>query len=176
MPQKLGAPSPFHLFCRQPFPKSTENRSDKLLERVHSDLFGPLPTPSLIGSRYVLTFIDDSSRYACVYFIEHKSDAFRVFQQYKSFAERQTDQTIKAFRSDGGGEFVNNEMREYFVSHGIRHETTTAYTPQQNGVAERYNRTLQETTRALMLSADIPDKLWAEISATAAYIRNRLPM
>src|SRR5215469_2398712 len=66
-------------------------------------------------------------------------------------------------------------MHEYLISNGIRHETSAAYTPQQNGVAERYNRTLLETVRSIMQSAGIPDKLWAEISDTAAYLINRLP-
>ena len=66
-------------------------------------------------------------------------------------------------------------MRNYLTANGIRHELTTPYTPQQNGVAERYNRTLQETIRALMLSTGIPQNLWAEVAATATYLRNRIP-
>jgi len=66
-------------------------------------------------------------------------------------------------------------MKECLAANGIRHETTVAYTPEQNGVAERYNRTLLECVRVIMTSADIPQELWAEIAATAAYLRNRLP-
>lgn len=159
---------------RLPFPKTAENRAKQVLERVHSDLCGPLP-PSLIGSRYIVTFIDDASRYAHLYFVEHKNDTFGIFQQFQALVERQTGQSIKILRSDGGGEYVNHEMRNYLLKHGIHHETTTANTPQQNGVAERYNRTLQDTIRAIMHAAGMPDKLWAEVAATAAYLRNRVP-
>jgi len=160
---------------RQPFPKVAENRADKPLERVHSDLLGPFPIPSLIGSRYIMTLIDDASRYAFVHFLEHKSDTFQAFTSFKTSVEQLIGQPIKIFRSDGGGEFVSHEMRDFLSRNGIRHELTTPYTPQQNGVAERFNRTLQETIRALMLSTGIPQNLWAEIAATATYLRNRLP-
>jgi transposase InsO family protein len=160
---------------RLPFPKAAENRANDILDRIHSDLCGPMPIPSLIGSRYVLTLIDDTSRFAHVYFLAHKNETFETFCRYRALVEKQTGKPIKCLRSDGGGEYVNQEMREYLSRNGIRHETTTADTPQQNGVAERYNRTLLETVRALMLSAGIPKDLWAEISATAAYLRNRLP-
>jgi len=160
---------------RLPFPKAAENRTKDLLGRIHSDLCGPMPTPSLIGSRYILTLIDDASRFAHVYFLAHKNDTFETFCRYRALVEKQIGKQVKCLRSDGGGEYVNQEMREYLSRNGIRHETTTADTPQQNGVAERYNRTLLETVRALMLSAGIPDNLWAEITATATYLRNRLP-
>jgi len=160
---------------RQAFPKTAENRADQLLERVHSDLLGPFPVPSLIGSRYILTLIDDASRYAFVRFLEHKSDTFQTFQQFKVYVEKSVGQPIKILRSDGGGEYVSYEMANFLRSCGIKHEMSTPHTPQQNGVAERYNRSLQETVRALMISAGIPTNLWAEIAATAAYLRNRLP-
>lgn len=82
---------------------------------------------------------------------------------------------IKILHSDGGGEYVNTDLREYFTVHGIHHETTTAEAPEQNGVAERYNRTLLESLRAMMHYAGVPEPLWAELAATAAYLRNRLP-
>jgi len=131
--------------------------------------------PSLSGSRYLLTFIDDTSRYAEVYFLKNKSDTFGTFRNYRTMIEKQLGRKIKVLRSDGGGEYVNREMQEYLTKNGIRCETTVADTPQQNGVSERYNRTLLETVRALMHSAGIPTNLWAELSATAAYLRNRLP-
>ena len=80
--------------------------------------------------------------------------------------EKQVGLPIKCPRSDGGGEYINADVRDYLTANGIRHETTTPHTPQQNGVAERYNRTLLETVRALMISVGITDKLLAEISAT----------
>ena len=152
---------------RQPFPKSSKNRAVNILERIHSDICGPMPTPSLKGSRYILTFIDDLSRFAHVYFLQQKSDTFKTFVDYRTLVERQTGNPIKILRSDGGGEYINNEMREYLGKHGIHHETTAAHTPEQNGVSERYNRTLVESIRAIMHSAEIPETLWAEIAASS---------
>ena len=84
--------------------------------------------------------------------------------------EKQSGKSLKILRSDGGGEFVNSELRNHFVKNGIHHETTTADTPQQNGTAERFNRTLLESVRALIHASGIPENLWAEISSTAVYI------
>ena len=159
---------------RLPFGSAT-NRSIEPLGRIHTDLCGPMPSQSISGARYILTFIDDATRYATVYFIKNKSDTFDQFINHKLLIETQSGKKLKILRSDGGGEYINAEMHEYLAENGIRHETTTAETPQQNGVAERYNRTLLETIRALKISAGIPDKLWAELAATAAYLRNRLP-
>ncbi|GAC1660287.1 MAG: hypothetical protein PVS3B3_30240 [Ktedonobacteraceae bacterium] len=159
---------------RKPFGVAT-NRSKEILGRIHTDICGPIPNPSIGGARYILTFIDDATRFATIYALSKKSDTFELFMKYKSFTEKQTGKSIKILHSDGGGEYVNTEMREYLTLHGIHHETTTAETPEQNGVAERYNRTLLESLRAMMHSAGIPEPLWAELAVTAAYLRNRLP-
>jgi Reverse transcriptase (RNA-dependent DNA polymerase)/Retrotransposon gag protein/Integrase core domain/Chromo (CHRromatin Organisation MOdifier) domain/GAG-pre-integrase domain len=158
---------------RLPFGTAT-NRAKEILERVHTDICGPMPIPSLKGSKYILTFIDDWTRYVMVYFLINKSDTFECFLKYKAFAEKQTGKLIKIMRSDGGGEYINSIMQNYFTDNGISYEMTTAYTPQQNGVAERYNRTLLECIRAIMHSANIPKELWAEIADTAVYLRNRI--
>jgi hypothetical protein len=104
-----------------------------------------------------------------------KSDVFGRIVEFHNYAERQTGRKIKVIRSDGGGEYINDEMTTYLAECGIHHEITVAHTPEQNGVAERYNRTLMETVRAMMHTANIPETLWAEITATAAYLRNRIP-
>ena len=160
---------------RLPFAAFATNRSNNVLERIHTDLCGPMHLPSLKGSRYILTFIDDSTRYAKVYFIEKKSDTFDCFVRYRTLVEKQTGERIKILRSDGGGEYVNDRMRDLFSENGILHETTVADTPQQNGVAERYNRTMLESLRAMMHAANVPAKLWAELITMVVYLRNRLP-
>jgi len=141
---------------RQPFPKKATNRAEMILERIHSDLCGPMPVQSPKGSRYILTFIDDASRYSYVYFLEKKNETFDTFVKFKTRVERETGKQLKTLRSDGGGEYVNREMEKYLTKNGIRHETTAAHTPEQNGVAERYNRTLLETIRSIMHAANIP--------------------
>ena len=159
---------------RLPFPRATFNRSKEVLGRIHTDVCGPLPL-SIGGAKYILTIIDDATRYATIYFLMAKSDAFGRIVEFHNYTERQTGKKLKIIRSDGGGEFVNHEMTSYLAKNGIHQELTTANTPEQNGVAERYNRTLMEATRALMHTAGVPEELWAELSSTAAYLRNRTP-
>src|SRR5271170_1524637 len=162
-------------------PNHTDNPSDQhptdrvILGRVHTDLYGPMQTQSISSVRYLLMFIDDATRYVTVYSIMNKSDTFNQFVDHLTLVENQSGKSLKILRSDGGGEYINSEMRNYLVEKGIRHETTVAETPQQNGVAERYNRTILESIRAIKLSANVPDELWAELAITAAYLRNRLP-
>src|SRR5271163_5101795 len=134
-----------------------------------------MQTQSISGARYLLTFIDDATRYVTVYSIANKSDTFNQFVDHLTLVENQSGKSLKILRSDGGGEYINSEMRNYLTERGIRHETTVAETPQQNGVAERYNQTLLESIRAIKLSAGVPDNLWAKLAGTAAYLRNRLP-
>src|SRR5665213_3246318 len=159
---------------RQPFGLASNRSSDKL-GRVHTDLCGPMATQSISSARYLLTFIDDATHYATVYSIRNKSDTFDQFVNHLTYVENQSGEKLKILRSDGGGEYINTEMREYLAEKGIRHETMVAETPQQNGVAERYNWTIFESIRAIKLSAGIPDKLWAELAITATYLRNCLP-
>src|SRR5947209_17401543 len=110
-----------------------------------------------------------------MYFIKNKSDTFDQFVKYKLLLKNQSGKKLKILRSDRGGKYLNADMHNYLAENGIHHETTTADTPQQNGVAERFNRTLIESVRALIHASAIPKNLWAEISSTAAYIWNRTP-
>lgn len=92
-----------------------------------------------------------------------------------AFVENQTGKTIKILRTDNGSEFCNKEMRKCLESKGIRHQTTTPYTPEQNGVAERMNRTIVERARCLLFDASLPKALWAEAVSTSVYLINRSP-
>ena len=120
---------------RSPF-GTAQNRATTMLERIHSDLCGPLPMPSIDGARYILMFIDDATRYATAYYLQNKSNMFEHFINFKTYAEKQMGNTIKILCSDNGGEYANDEFKEYFLKNGIWHETTMAYTPEQNGIAE----------------------------------------
>ena len=81
---------------------------------------------------------------------------------------------LKILRTDNGGEYVSNEFKSYLQEHGIRHQLTVAYTPQQNGVAERMDRTLMDCVRSMLRTSSLDKKFWAEALATAIYIRNRV--
>ena len=112
------------------------------LDYIHSDLWGPSRVPSKgNGSRYMLSFIDDFSRKVWVHFLKEKSQVFDTFKQWKKLIENQTGRKIKRLRTDNGLEFCNEEFNSFCKAEGIARHRTVVCTPQQNGVAERMNRT-----------------------------------
>jgi transposase InsO family protein len=116
-----------------PFPSLTTWRASNPLELVHTDLCGPFSTESQAGNKYFITFIDDFSRYCWVYFLRQKNQAFSCFKQFKSLVEANSVERLKCLRSDRGGEYMSNEFKAFCEEHGIRHQLTVPYTPQQNG-------------------------------------------
>lgn len=157
---------------RLPFNKHG-SRANKILEIVHADLAGPMETKSLGDARYMLVLVDDFSRMTFGYFLKSKDEAFSKFCEFKSFVEKQTGEEIKKFRSDNGTEFCNQHFEKLFKSCGIERQTSTPYTPQQNGLAERTIRTLTERARCMLQDTDLPKKFWAEAMGTATYLKNR---
>ncbi|KAH0819226.1 hypothetical protein GEV33_003565 [Tenebrio molitor] len=156
----------------KPFTRSV-SQSTELLELVHTDVCGPMHVNSLAGSRYFVTFIDDKSRWCEVYFMKKKSEVIEKFKEYKSLVEKKTERKI---RSDNGTEYnTSHYLKDFLKQEGIRHELTVEYTPQQNGVAERKNRSLVETARCLMIQSGLSASFWAEAILTANHIRNRCP-
>ncbi|KAL8106789.1 hypothetical protein AgCh_023527 [Apium graveolens] len=147
----------------------------KKLEIVHSDVYGPTTVASLGGSRYYVTFIDDSTRKVWVYFLKNKSDVFATFKKWKTEVENQTGLKVKSLMSDNGGEYSSDEFKSYCTEFGIRMIKTIPETPQQNGVAERMNRTLNERAKSMRLHAGLPKMFWADAVSTAAYLINRGP-
>lgn len=155
---------------RKPF-GSSGSRAKELLEVIHADLAGNMEVNSIGGSRYFLVLVDDYSRRTFVYMLKHKNEAFDKICAFKKRVENQTDKRIKIFRSDNGLEFCSKKTSEYFGRHGIQHQTSVPYTPQQNGLAERTIRTLTEKARCMLQDADLPKRYWAEAVNTAAYIK-----
>ncbi len=163
-------------FAKKPFKVDPEKKPKaELLELVHSDVCGPMSTSTGAGSKYICTFLDDHSKAAKLYFLKKKSDVFAAFQEYRVMAEKQTGKKLKSLRTDGGGEYVSNDFANYMKEHGIIHEKSAPYTPQQNGAAERLNRTVVEMARAMLCHARLERQWWAEAASTAAYILNRIP-
>ncbi|KAG7640275.1 Zinc finger CCHC-type superfamily [Arabidopsis suecica] len=160
---------------RRSFPKKSQSNTNKTLELIHSDVCGPMQTESINGSRYFLTFIDDFSRMTWVYFLKNKSEVITKFKIFKPYVENQSESRIKRLRTDGGGEFLSREFIKLCQESGIHHEITTPYSPQQNGVAERRNRTLVEMARSMIEEKKLSNKFWAEAIATSTYLQNRLP-
>lgn len=142
---------------------------------IHSDLCGPMENKSYGGMKYFISFIDDYSRMVHVYFLKDKQNILEIFKNYKRKVENQLNHTIKAIRTDNGKEYCNSNFDSYLARCGIIHQTSTPYTPQQNGLAERMNRTLVEKARCMIFYANLEKQVWAEAVATAAYIANRSP-
>lgn len=159
---------------RLPF-KRTGTRAEEVLELVHTDLCGPMESNSIGGNKYFLTFIDDASRRTIVYFLRSKKEVLEAFKDYKAQAENQTGRKIKRLRSDNGKEYVGRDFEDFLRSSGIIHETTVPYNPEQNGLAERRNRTIVEKARALLFDAGLDKRFWAEAVGTAVYLMNRSP-
>lgn len=159
---------------RLPF-KSTGIKAKSLLELIHSDICGPMETQTLGGAKYFITFLDDYSKKIYVYFLRNKSDALEKFKEFRQEVENQLDTRIKILRTDNGLEYVNKNFSDYLKGAGIIHQTTTPYTPEQNGTAERMNRSLIERAKCMLLNANLPKQYWADAVHTAAYVINRSP-
>lgn len=124
------------------------------------DLWGPYKTPTHDGHKYFLTVVDDLSRYTWIFLLRLKSDVCIIIQKFLVHSKTQFDKTVKCVRTDNGTEFLNNVCSTMFNSLGIICQTTCAYTPQQNGIAERKYRHILELTRAIRFQAHIPLKFW----------------
>jgi hypothetical protein len=142
-------------------------------ELVVSDVLGPTRTRSLQGNTYYVSFTDAATRYARIYFMSHKNEAFSKYKFFEALVKTQHDQPIKTIQFDNGTEYVNKEFKDYMTSKGTVYRVTAPYTPQQNGIAERLNRTLMEKARAMIYEAGKPKNLWQEAAAYAANLRNR---
>ena len=160
---------------RSPFPTTGTERAEAPLDLVHSDVCGKINAKSLSGGEYFLTFVDDKTRFVWIFILKQKSQVFQCFQQWKAMVEKSTGRRVKCLRTDNGGEYTSLEFQSYLKKEGIVHELTVPRTPQQNGVAERLNRTLMEAVRSMLVGAKLPQKFWAEALATAVYLRNRSP-
>lgn len=135
---------------RRPFKAQLEMRSNERLEVIHSDVCGPLETPTLAGNRYFITFIDEFSRMTWVFLMQFKSEALEIFKRFKVRTEKEVERQIKLLRTDGGGEYTSIKFEEYCRAHGIMHEVIAPYTPQHNGLAERRNRTIMNMARSML--------------------------
>lgn len=160
---------------RLPFPAS-KSVTSKTLELLHTDVCGPLPVTSLGGSNYFVTVLDDYSRLSIIKPLTYKSDTAGALRDIITLLETQTGNRVQRLRSDNGSEFLNSNLGNFLKTKGIQHETAIRYSPEQNGAAERLNRTLMEKVRSMLAASKLPKNLWAEALATANYVRNRSPV
>ena len=148
--------------------------TNRPLELIHIDLFGPSRVASLNGSRYAFVLVDDYSRFTWVIFLKHKNDAFNEFSIFCKRIQNQKSTSIISIRSDHGGEFENELFANYCDQHGISHTFSFPRAAPQNGVVERKNRTLQECARTMLCDSNLPKYFWAEALSTACYVLNRV--
>ncbi|GJT10612.1 retrotransposon protein, putative, ty1-copia subclass [Tanacetum coccineum] len=146
-----------------------------ILDYVHSDIWGPSQEESLGGARYMLTIIDDYSRRVRSYFLKHKSQAFTKFKEWKVMVKKQTVKKVKKLCIDNGMEFCSNEFNSYCKPEGIVRHYNIPYTPQQNGVAKRMNRTIISKARCMLSNAGLSKRFSAEAALTACYLINMSP-
>jgi len=161
--------------AHQPFPKEAENRSEIAGKRVVSDVWGPAKVKSIGGWSYYISFIDDTKRHNMVLFLAGKGDTTGRIKGHVAKIKQKFGKAPRYMRVDNGAELVNTEVKKFAEDKGIIIETMVPYSPSQNGIAERFNRTLLELVRAMLIAKNLPAFLWDEAVSHATYLRNRAP-
>ncbi|KAL0349326.1 UNVERIFIED_CONTAM: Retrovirus-related Pol polyprotein from transposon RE2 [Sesamum angustifolium] len=161
---------------RLSFPSSI-TRSKHMFKLIHTDVWGPYKIASLTNCNYFLTIVDDFTRATWTFLLKHKSQVHHTLATFFTMVNTQFHTSIKVVRSDNGSEFVNAQCKTLFNSLGIIHQTSCAYTPQQNGIVERKHKHkhILEIARALLFQSHLPKRFWGEAVLTATYLINRLP-
>ncbi|GJZ65602.1 retrovirus-related pol polyprotein from transposon TNT 1-94 [Tanacetum coccineum] len=144
------------------------------LELLHMDLFGPVSVESINKKKYCLVVTDDCSKFSWVFFLAYKDETYDMLHDLIVGLENRLRHKVKTIRCDNGTEFKNQLMNEFCAKKGIKREYSIARTPQQNGVAERKNRTLIEAARTMLADSLLPIQFWAEAVNTACYVLNRV--
>nr|GEV19038.1 putative ribonuclease H-like domain-containing protein [Tanacetum cinerariifolium] len=144
------------------------------LYRLHMDLFGPTFVKSMNKKSYCLVITDDYSRFTWVFFLATKDKTSPILKTFITGLENQLSLKVKVIQSDNGTEFKNNDLNQFCLMKGIKREFSVPRTPQQNGIAERKNRTLIEAARTMLADLLLPILFWAKAVNTACYVHNRV--
>ncbi|KAI3435142.1 RRM domain-containing protein [Psidium guajava] len=160
---------------RLPFSTAANYRAEEPLELLHVDLCEPISPPTISGNNYFMLIVDDNTRWMWVYMIKTKDQAYVTFKNFKQLVENTSRRRVKTLRTDRGGEFLSEEFVRLCEESGILRHLTAPYSPQQNGVVERKNRTVMATARSLLKSMSVPSRFWGEAMRHAVYLLNRLP-
>ncbi|KAI3805330.1 hypothetical protein L1987_27609 [Smallanthus sonchifolius] len=138
------------------------------------DLFGPTNVMSMGKKSYCLVITDDYTRFSWVYFLRTKDETAEILKSYILRVENQSNQKMKIIRCDQGTEFKNHTLSCFCESKGIERQYSAPRTPQQNGVAERRNRTLIESARSMLTDSKLSLTFWAEAVSTTCYVQNQV--
>lgn len=142
---------------------------------MHGDLCGPISPATSAGNKYLFLLVDDYSRVMWGYLLRSKDEAFQAFKKFRAQVENGNDKKVQIFRTDRGGEFSSKQFISYCEEAGITRQFTAPYSPQQNGVVERRNRTVVEMARSFLKEKQLPLMLWGEAIRHSIYVLNRLP-
>lgn len=153
--------------------RSSDTKTLKCGELIHTDVCGPFSNVSIGGSKYFLLFKDDYSKYRTVYFLKSKDEVFDKTVDFVRMAKNCFGINIQTVRSDNAKEYVSHRIEQFLAREGIKHEKTVPYTPEQNGSAERENRTIVESARTMLAAKNLSKQLWAEAINTAVFVLNR---
>jgi hypothetical protein len=148
--------------------------TSKPLELLHMDLLGSTSYKSIGGNLYCLVIIDDYSCYTWTLFLGDKSKTPEIFKTFARRAQREYNSLIVKIRSDNGSEFKNMNIEDWCDKKGVKHEFSTTYTSEQNGVVERKNKTLITLARAVLDDYGTPERFWAEAINMACHATNRV--
>lgn len=160
---------------REPFVSREGKRTTRPLELVHSDVCGPISPVSWDGMQYFITFTDDFTHLTVVYLMKSKDEALECLKTYEAMATAHFQTRMSRLRCDNGGEYSGKQMKMFCRQRGIQLEMTVPYTPEQNGLSERMNRTIVEKVRAMLAGSKVTKRLWGEAVYAAAYLINRSP-
>ncbi|TFY76815.1 hypothetical protein EWM64_g7196 [Hericium alpestre] len=161
---------------REDVPKTTNTQATKTLSRLFSDMCGPMQMQSHQEFNYFVSWIDNYLCKAAVDGIRHKSDVLEHFKAFVAAAELKTSHKLKVLHSDGRGEYVSCEVCQFLCDKGIKHKTTTADSPEFNGVSECFNCMVMEMARPMLEDSGLPKSFWFDAVEYATYIHNVIPM
>ncbi|MBW0496924.1 hypothetical protein O181_036639 [Austropuccinia psidii MF-1] len=154
---------------------SPNDRSVVPLDLIVADLMGPFDVPTVHGGRYALNIRDVASTYGECHILSNKSDAPSRLREVILRWQRLSARSLKTLRTDNGGEFNSIEFDRWLKNEGIHHERSLPFFHQQNGIAERYNRTVADMGRTILLGSGLPKTFWGHAFMWAAYTNNLLP-
>lgn len=168
---KLGKAThrPFHRTVKD------EHRAKELLERVHSDVWGPAPVTSRGGSRYLLNFVDNKTRFAITEPIKKKSDVPDKVIDYFRFVWAHKDKSTRFFVHDNAKEYSVSKVRTFLRENGTAVEMTAPASSEENGISERVHRSIIDKARCMLFEAGMPANMWAEAARHATDVYNMTP-
>lgn len=158
--------------------RETRTVASEPLHTIHTDIMGKFKTASFPGNfQFIIVFIDDYSRFAKIYCIKHKSDAARCLEKYIITVRNLVgkESKVRYLRADNALEFTGGEFTEVLEREKIETDYAPVYTPELNGTAERFNKTIMQKTRALLIGSGIPESMWPFAAETAVNVYNRTP-